>query len=464
MGRPVVAACVLFAACGTSLPAGPAEKSHQAIVGGTAAPADVQVFQLKIVPDGTGTPVTCSAALIGARTLLTAAHCLDPKRFNATTLEVSASNAPDVSTTADWVKVGETRLHPQWTAALSLEHDVAVALLETSPGLTPMAWNTAPLNGLGGKPLRVVGYGSVGAAAGGIGVRRQVDLTFRMIDAEHIKLGDEMDKGICNGDSGGPSLHTFPDGVERIVGVHSSAAASCVDGTDQRVDVNGAFIRGFLLEKEAAQCWDDSRCVSNGCATVDLDCVCAPDGLCTDKCPDVRRDPDCPAECAADGVCANRPCPRPDPDCGNFSGSCLKPQDCLGGRCVTDAQHPQPYCSTDCTGDADCPAAMECDGSKTCRYRPVAMLRAGALCTPGQTLCEGAALCVPEGSAMRCMAMCARDADCAAPALCAADGFCRTPVVLAKAAFEGPAAPSCSAAPGGLFGLWVLLALRRKKQ
>ena len=77
-----------------------------------------------------------------------------------------------------------------------------------------------PLDGRGGQPVRALGYG-LDALDGGTGTRHEVALTLRQISPEQILIGDLVSKGICRGDSGGPTLHTFDDGVERVIGVHS---------------------------------------------------------------------------------------------------------------------------------------------------------------------------------------------------------------------------------------------------
>ena len=115
---------------------------------------------------------------------------------------------------------------------------------------------------------------------------------------------------------------------------------------------------------------------------------------------------------------------------------------------------------------------MVCDATATCRYKQLPMVSKGALCTPGQQLCEPGAMCLAAvvGNAGTCMAMCSKDSDCNGGAVCAGDYatgpmFCQQPVTLPSAAkFEGRAAPKgCSAAPGGLWVLAGLAGLLRRR-
>ena len=123
----------------------------------------------------------------------------------------------------------------------------------------------------------------------------------------HIRLGDLQDKGICNGDSGGPSLHRFADGVTRVVGVHSytEPGAGCLDGADVRVDRFGAFIKQYLTEKVGAACTED--------------------GLCATSCPVGQQ--------VCGDVCANT---ATDPThCGDYATACDAGELCLSGVCAT---------------------------------------------------------------------------------------------------------------------------------
>ncbi|MHB8873970.1 MAG: hypothetical protein ACYC8T_09825, partial [Myxococcaceae bacterium] len=75
------------------------------------------------------------------------------------------------------------------------------------------------------------------------------------------------------GDSGGHSFHTFGDGIERLVGLHSyQLSAACGDGADVRIDRFLGFIDGWLAQKEPALCTVDKRCKA-GCTPVDIDCL-----------------------------------------------------------------------------------------------------------------------------------------------------------------------------------------------
>jgi uncharacterized protein (TIGR03382 family) len=430
----------------------------QDIVGGTTAPDDKSVFLLTMTYDN-GQQGICTATLIAPRTLLTAAHCVDPKLSGATSVRISASN--ELSPKSVFYSVVETRLHPAWNPS-SLANDVALALFALPAPVAPVkAWNTTDVSTYSGKPLRAVGYGLTGLSDGSSPTRRTVNLTFRQVTASHIFVGDLTTKGICNGDSGGPSFHTFSDGVERLVGVHSfRSGEACFDGADTRIDKQSVFVQQWLTEKEGPQCYRDGFCVSN-CAQPDLDCVCKKDGVCSLSCPELSFDPDCPANCGEDGICATAACPRADVDCIGVGASCPVAERCQSRLCQGDPQHPSLYCSAPCTSSAGCPSTMEC-AKGVCRTRQLPVAQAGDVCEPGAAFCEGGGVCTgPSGSPAHCERACTSSSDCGGSESCEPGvnevRYCRSPPNLPPSPTTTPTvtvqeAPTpksgCSSGPG----------------
>jgi len=196
---------------------------HDAIVGGTVTRGDPEVFLL-IIEANNGQAAGCTGTLIGSRTIVTAAHCVDPAILGASSVDIWASNAPtdrEIIQGVNLWHVVETRRHPNWNPN-TLSGDIAMALLNAAPNVTPKPWNTTNIGAYGGRPVRAVGYGTTGPNdTSQVSTKRTVDLIFRRVTNTLIYLGDQVAKGICHGDSGGPTFHTFSDGVERLVGVHS---------------------------------------------------------------------------------------------------------------------------------------------------------------------------------------------------------------------------------------------------
>lgn len=398
---------------------------REAIVGGNATTGDPTVFMLEIAGDN-GANTRCSATLIAPRTLVTAAHCVDPAMLGATNLTIVASNAPTAAEMipgVNTVRVVETRLHPEWNAAAGLGDDLALTLLEEAQTIAVSAWNKEPLTGLGGAAVRLVGYGA-DAPDAGTGTKRTVELTIRQFTDELISLGNFVDKGMCHGDSGGPTFHTFGDGVERLVGVHSfTRRDDCLDGADTRIDAKAPFILQWLSEKEA--------------------------------------------NCAPNFVCAVSSCLPVDPDCVSLGSACEAAWQCRGRECISDPQHAETYCSRACVTDGDCPPGLLCDvGRSLCQLEQLPAARPGEPCAPGETFCTSGSVCNGRDvEQARCSQPCARSTDCLSFQVCG-PGFSGVnacldppPITLPVAQVELRAA-GCTAvgAPWwpGLAVLWLL--------
>ncbi len=466
------ALAAVLAACGTLDASDPAlATSREPIIGGTTDTADPEVFSL-IIQGNNGQGAGCTATLIDRRTLLTAAHCVDPRTIMATSVQIFAHNKPrnDQAGFSDFYRLIETRMEPRWTGQGS--YDIAVALLDRAPTISPKPWNQATLAGKTGQPIRAVGYGanSGGAMPGGSGIKREAGLTFRNIFTDVFFLGDGVSKGVCHGDSGGPSFHRFGDGVERVVGVHSfTTDQSCLTGADTRVDAYQGFVRQWLSEKEAPSCDEDGRCAT-GCAQPDIDCVCKSDGQCTTACPDLLKDPDCPRDCVANGVCSAQPCPARDTDCTVEGAVCANDTQCAGRKCVSDDQHSEPYCSVACTSNAACWAGSECDTAKGyCRYPYLPVTKLGDPCVKGQTFCADFSACTgPSASDTTCTWLCPSMETCQSGATCeqGIDGlYChvpRPPIVTPAIGTVQNTTASCSSGVG-LLPLLALAVLGRRR-
>lgn len=412
--------CTLFA-CGDA----PTLAAHQrlGILGGFEAPDANDVYRLDIRGD-TGVTSTCSATLIAPSTLLTAAHCVDPVVLSATSVTITATNAASLAemTSSNTWAVTETRLHPEWRPAINLDSDLAVARLATPQLVTPRAWNQVSLEGRNGQMTRVLGFGSPdGAPDGGMGTRREVPLPIRQLTPQLISLGDFATKGICHGDSGGPTLLLMDDGVERLIGVHSfTRSADCTDGADTRTDAYAPFLDAWLTEKE------------------DL--------------------------CGVDGICSTQPCATADLDCLSAGEPCRSALQCPGRRCGRDPQHDADYCGSPCP----CASPLVCDTtSNECRLPQLPEVGPGGACVVGQTWCTSGWRCdgVSPASPL-CSKPCSVDRECSAEQQCR-PGFSGQRVCLAKevrlplARWEGPVFSGCSMGGGDVMGILLGLLLVR---
>lgn len=448
-----------------------------AIVGGAADTTSSDVYVLGLSYDN-GRSGLCSAVLLAPHTLLTAAHCVDPRLVGAATVTVKATNkATDVGLMAsDLIAIGEVRLNPMWNTSQPRAYDLALLELTVPSTVATRPINRAALTGFTGQSVTAVGYGRLASSdPASSGTRRAVDTAITAVGARTFDLGVDGVRGICEGDSGGPTFLRFPDGVQRLVGIHSGGTGgACGDGVDVRVDTQLAFLEAWLAVKDPppAGCGADGACATGCGATVDPDCACAADGQCTAACANLATDPDCPADCSANGVCAAASCPRADPDCLAAAATCTADAQCESKVCGTDPVSAERYCTLACTaGGAPCPAGLACDASLRCLKPGGPLAALGDPCTAGTTRCEVDSVCSGRlGGASTCRPSCGPGGACPEGTSCV-DGlnaarYCGTmaPTPPPTGPGMGEVRGGCSAVPGApLFALLLGLLHPRRR-
>jgi uncharacterized protein (TIGR03382 family) len=439
----------------------PPQERSSSILQGFPSLGDPEVFLLVIETD-TGTYL-CSSTLIGQRTLLTAAHCV----IDATSIVASNQLKPIDPVTTDfspdfvYIQARGWLHHPAYDP-YTFANDIAMVGLEQVPSVSPKPWNTTSISDwLAQTPLRLVGFGesAIGAhSESGYGLKRTGYAFTEQVRTTQLEL--QPGKAVtCFGDSGGPSFHIFPDGVERLVGITSFGDQFCGESeTETRVDAFVDFVQSTLAMFDPPSCDADGLCVP-GCMPADVDCTCASDGVCNTDCPDPSTDPDCDAACVANNLCARAACGVTDPDCKGTGSACMTASDCAGAACVTDGQHPESYCSHSCTGDGDCESGYSCQ-SDTCRHIALPEAAPNAVCTPGSQFCTGNTVCARpvDGGVVQCRQPCGLDSECPTNEHCAGDPdatYCDT-VVAVQPTTPPPDSKGCSSV-GGLPGVWALL-------
>jgi V8-like Glu-specific endopeptidase len=215
-----------LAACGGEgdAPAPPAEPVGRegAISDGKADSGHPEVGKLSL-PGG-----SCSSTLIGRKTLLTAAHCVDelPETFTSGSRTWTVASA-----------VG----HPDYTGKGVDEPDVAIVHLSAGvTGIRPaLLAQEAPSVG---EAITLVGYGFTGTS-GITGVKYVGTNVIGDVGNYAFAYSSNTGSQICSGDSGGPSFVTRTGKVQ-IAGVHSSGTGTC-----------GGFGEGFDIRVDALHDW-----------------------------------------------------------------------------------------------------------------------------------------------------------------------------------------------------------------
>jgi len=175
----------------------------------------------------------CTATLVGEKTVLTAAHCLDLSQPHTFTL------AGGLHYTASRVVA-----HKDWRPGdPTLPNDIGLVILNKAPQVEPARISTrAPFTGL---ELKLVGFGETSEGRRDVGTKRiATNHVYQTETKRFLFAGTGGGTGsTCHGDSGGPAFATI-DGAFVQIGVTSAGYSPCgTMGFDTRVDAYVEWIR-----------------------------------------------------------------------------------------------------------------------------------------------------------------------------------------------------------------------------
>lgn len=172
----------------------------------------------------------CTAAAIGKKVLLTAAHCIAGNKMNT-----FVSFYPSVSCESGYNKnlyvqgISETIVHEDYDSSKTadkMKGDIALVFLENDiPDGYTIHKIADPGKIFQDSSMFLYGYGKTGSKAGGAGMLRKTILNRALYDIiladKKIKIDQTSGSGICQGDSGGPVFVNNTEGEMQILGVNS---------------------------------------------------------------------------------------------------------------------------------------------------------------------------------------------------------------------------------------------------
>jgi hypothetical protein len=324
-----VVACLVLAAC-----AAPAGTVTQAITNGSDDGGDPAVVALV---DDQGN-VGCTASVIEAHTVVTAAHCIEaiePRK-------IRAWFGGDV-----YARVTGGSADPAFDPT-TFANDVAALTVFDAASMPPLVRETAPP--VVGDVVRVVGFGTTSAMASDSTTKRAGSATISEVTATDFTVMP-MPSQPCHGDSGGPAITA----AGTLGGIVSHGDSGCsMYAVYTRVDAASAFIDQYLA--------------TTAPGTVSVGQACLYDGQCSDGPCLVASDDDelafCGKACTRDGECPDAmtcddgECRYPLPSPGALGGACTGDRDCTSGTCLDD------LCTRSCGAAAACPTGFSCGGKR----------------------------------------------------------------------------------------------------
>lgn len=466
---------VLMTSCGAPSAPAPAEQityTHQAIMGGTDDPGDLNVVGITMLIGWSGG--ICTGSLIAPNLVLTARHCVSdtPEQIDCMSATFGAIHAASTFTLTTDYKAPETFMTSGYLPGTTYKVDKVMV-----PPINKVCGNDVALIQLKGsgipssvvEPLiprvdkvletgegyRAVGFGATNDSGAGAGRRRKLDSLTVACSVKCIagymdpKTEWEGDRGICQGDSGGPAL----DSLNRVVGVVSRGGMNCSSPIYGGVSGWGDWIKQNALEAAQAGGYQPAPWVTGAPTGPDVD----PGG--TGGSGGAGGSGGTGGAGTGGGTGTAGP--------GDF---CATPEDCQSQLCVFENSLTT-YCSAQCSAENPaCPSNMQCVTNVGACFLPGAY---GAACQSGQDCRSG--VCVRDGAGTQ---YCSQYCDVANP-VCPDNGTCMgDPGACYVPTQSGPSTSSsggCSLAGGSVtdptkpipwavgLGVLGLLALRRRR-
>ncbi|MGC4115996.1 MAG: trypsin-like serine protease [Myxococcales bacterium] len=233
---------------------------HEKIVNGTVDNGHPTVGKVRDNGDE-----ICTGTLVGAKTVITAAHCIESTTASRYAFILGSTAYPANSVT----------VHPSWDGNADSgegKYDIAVIVLKTSPNITPTPVATAAP--FVGQEVTLVGFGVTGENYNNYGTKRITTNNLSKVVATKIYWMPSGGVGTtCYGDSGGPAFANV-NGQEVLLGVTSGGESPCETGYswDTRVDYYVSWISsvtgGDVVKAGSNTCTPScsgKSCGSDGC-------------------------------------------------------------------------------------------------------------------------------------------------------------------------------------------------------
>jgi secreted trypsin-like serine protease len=213
--------------------------ADQEIINGATDTGDPCVVAVFARVPGASSGSLCTGTIVGPHTVLTAAHCVDPRVIGAGQ-EVDIITGPALN--GSLFVASSTTFNPIWDLNnLQACHDEGI--VHTAATLSP----TCPLAGVNtAAAVRIVGYGTNTHAGAGAGTKRQA--TVSIVGANAVLFQDgNSNSQTCHGDSGGPAFQGAAVVGVTSFGQDASPTNTCLNGGFHcRVDADLGFIQANI--------------------------------------------------------------------------------------------------------------------------------------------------------------------------------------------------------------------------